>query len=126
MDYAAAAGVDAPRDGPATSNAVENLLAVLLGLYRQQTGAIAVLDELAERAAGLRHLRRQVVHVEIAAVDHRHPRRAVEHADALRDVAERRLQDVGLLREAPGLAPQQSGREQNGQNEQSNQWQEYS
>ena len=82
---------------------LQSLLDIMLGLVRTTAQRDARLQNGAQRRAGLGHLRREPVHFAVASVAHHQTLIAVEHAQTVRHVLERRIeQHVGLLQRALG------------------------
>ena len=78
---------------------------VAVRIAGERAGGGPAFEQLAQRRAGAAELGPQGVHFEIAVVAQDQPRRAVEHAQPLRHVVERRAQQ-------PALRPPPAGREQ--------------
>ncbi len=67
------------------------------GRVRMDAEIAAVLHDLAHRDAGLHDVRRQAVHLDVAAVADDHVQARIEHAQALAHVVQRRVEAAILL-----------------------------
>jgi hypothetical protein len=80
---------------------VHDIFAVGVDVACKQTGRLAMLNELFERAAGLHDVRRQAVHFHVAAVDDGDAALRVEHVEAMRHVVERVRKPAIVHADAP-------------------------
>ena len=98
MNGAAVARAHDPLRNVAGGDAVHDLLAVLVGIAGEQSGLPAMLDQLAQRAAGLHHVGRQFIHAQISPVADDDAAGRIEHAQTLRHVVERvgKTADLGM------------------------------
>ncbi len=97
MQDAAVARGDGPLALLRRSDAGDDVAAILIDIAGEQAGRLAMRDELAQRAAAFHDRRREIVHFEVLRIADDDARAGVEHADALRHVAERidEMTDVG-------------------------------
>ena len=86
----------------AFAHALEDGRAIGVDVAGKQPGILAMLDQLAQRAARPHYLRRQLVHLDVAAVAHHDARLRVEHAQALRHVVDGVAEPV-VLRLQPAV-----------------------
>ena len=87
--------------GPRLGDRLQPLLDIVLGVVRTASLRHPCLQDGAQLGTGLGQLRRQPVHLAIAFVADHQPLIAVEHAQAVRHVPQRRVeQEVGSLQRA--------------------------
>jgi hypothetical protein len=77
--------------GPACSHLTQAIRNVLIGIAGERRGRNTMREKFAQRRSEVRQFGIQVVHLGVALVAEHKPRRAVEHAQALRHVIERGL-----------------------------------
>jgi hypothetical protein len=80
VNGAAVAGAHDPLRDVAGGDAVHDFPAVLLGIAGEQPGLPTMLDQFAQRAARLHHVRRQFVHAQIRPVADDNAPGRIEHA----------------------------------------------
>jgi hypothetical protein len=88
MNDTAVAGAHGPFRDVSGGDAVHDFFAILLGIAGEQSGLPSMLDQFTQRAAGLHHLRRQVVHAQIGPIADHDAACRIGHAQALRHVVE--------------------------------------
>ena len=98
VNGAAVARAYDPLRNVAGGDAVHDLFAVLVGIASEQSGLPAMLDQFAQRAAGLHHVGRQFIHAQISLVADDDAAGRIEHAQTLRHVVERvgKTADLGM------------------------------
>ena len=69
----------------------------MVGVARERAAGPALLQQFTQRAAGLRRLRRQAVHFDVASVEHHDAAVLVEHDEALAHRVERSVEQRLLL-----------------------------
>ena len=87
---------------------------VLLRVAGECVGAFALIQQLAQRAAGLGDLWPQPVHFEVALVAQNKPRRRIEHAQTFGHVVERGEKLGGSSAEAANPCERECGRNEAG------------
>ncbi len=110
LDQAAVRGLD---DGALGSPGIaQNVVAIGRDVTVERAGVMAMLDHVAEIGAGLHHVGRQPVHLDVAPVADDQPLVLVEHQQALRHGVHRGV-ELLLLRGEPArhLAEDQEQRE---------------
>src|SRR5262245_28123400 len=111
MGNSAIACLDQPADRLTPADAGDNRATDLVRVSHELGNLVTMPEQLHERAAGLHDLRRQTVHVDVAAIAEDDLALGVEHADALRDVLDRDFElpfpcrrSLASRRAAPWLA----------------------
>ena len=97
LDQPAGGGLDQPGRALALVNIVDDAAIVIVGAAIQQPDLLAMPDQLAELAARLHHLRRQLVHFKEAPVKDDDLLVRIEHAHALGHVVEGRVERERLF-----------------------------
>src|SRR5207237_4568220 len=70
---------------------------VLLRVTRKRSGFLAMINYLPEGEAGLDHLGRQSVHLDITLIAEHKSRRRIEHAETLRHIVEGGIEERFLV-----------------------------
>ena len=101
LDGAAVGGFDDVVGGLPLRHVAQDVRAELVDIALERADPLAIGDQIAEMQAGPHHVRRQLVHIQIALVAQDDPRVRIVQQQALRHVVDGGIQPFLLERESP-------------------------